>query len=92
MKKKNNRFYVIIGIIVVAAVFGILFVLQKNPYQNLPNYATNECGNLQDPANIQHLSHHPQQYEDCIRRVEPQKFFEATGQSLDDFAKRNGIA
>ena len=93
-KKKNNRFYIALGMVIITSVIEALFLLQqnKNPYQSLPNYATNECGDMQDLSNIQDLSHHPQQYKDCIRSVEPQKFFEATGQSLDDFAKRNGIA
>ncbi len=32
------------------------------------------CGDLTDAGNVQHLSHHPSQYADCIKQVSPQIF------------------
>ena len=87
--EKNNAFYIFAGIIVVMAVFSVLSILNsKNPYKY--ESAASECGDLDDLSNIQHLSHHPQQYKDCIKQVKPQKFLEATGQNLEDFLGRIG--
>ncbi|MEM4254752.1 MAG: hypothetical protein QXR53_00285 [Candidatus Norongarragalinales archaeon] len=44
----------------------------------------NECGNLKDEANVQHLSHHPGQYADCLRQVEPSFLRKATGKTLGE--------
>ncbi len=41
-----------------------------------------ECGDLRDAANVQHLSHHPGQYADCLRQVDPAFLQQATGQTL----------
>lgn len=88
---KSNAFYIFAAIVVIMAVFSVLSILNaKNPYQNMPPDSTAECGNLDDVSNIQHLSHHPQQYKDCIKQVKPQKFLEATGQNLNDFLGRIG--
>jgi hypothetical protein len=42
----------------------------------------NECGNLKDAANVQHLSHHPSQYAECLRKVDPAFLKQATGKTL----------
>ncbi len=93
-KKKSARstgFYLAMGIAVAAIAVVAALLLQKNPYQDLPNYGTNECGDLNDAANVQHLSHHPQQYGDCLKNVNPAKFFEAVGMERNDFLRQNGI-
>lgn len=43
-----------------------------------------ECGNLRDTANVQHLSHHPDRYVDCLRQVDPAFLKQATGQSYEE--------
>src|SRR3989344_4871378 len=42
-----------------------------------------DCGSLTDTANVQHLSHHPGQYEQCLRQVDPNFLKQATGQTLE---------
>jgi len=44
-----------------------------------------ECGNLNDPQNIQHLSHHPDRYRQCYQYIDPQKFREAVGSNISEF-------
>jgi transposase len=43
-----------------------------------------KCGNLEDKKNIQHLSHHPALYEDCLKQVKPERLKEATGKTLEE--------
>ena len=45
--------------------------------------AGGQCGSLTDAANVQHLSHHPGQYEQCLRQVDPNFLKQATGQTLE---------
>lgn len=49
------------------------------------------CGDLTDPGNVQHLSHHPSQYADCIKQVSPEVFKQATGTDKNTFMQQNGI-
>ena len=42
-----------------------------------------QCGNLQDVANVQHLSHHPGQYADCLKKVDPAFLQKATGKTIE---------
>ncbi|HIH19909.1 TPA: hypothetical protein HA244_01435 [Candidatus Micrarchaeota archaeon] len=44
----------------------------------------NECGNLKDEATVQHLSHHPSQYAQCLRQVDPAFLKQATGKTLGE--------
>ena len=46
--------------------------------------AGSECGDLKDEANVQHLSHHPGQYADCLKQVEPAFLQKATGKTLKE--------
>ncbi len=92
MSKMNMLAYAAIGIGIATLVFVFMFVFQgSSSAQDVQSYAADECGDLGDAANIQHLSHHPQQYKDCLKQVNPQKFYDATGQNLNDFMRRNGI-
>lgn len=43
---------------------------------------TDDCGNLRDVQNVQHLSHHPDRYASCLRKVDPAFLKQATGQTL----------
>ena len=59
-------------------------------YQNLQQQSDTGCGDLTDNGNVQHLSHHPDQYAECIKKVDPQKFKEAVGEDKDSFLKNKG--
>ncbi len=41
----------------------------------------NTCGDLKDTQNVQHLSHHPGQYADCLKQVDPAFLQQATGKT-----------
>jgi|SRR3989338_3449357 len=43
-----------------------------------------ECGDLNDISNVQHLGHHPDQFADCLKKVNPQVLKQATGQTLEE--------
>lgn len=58
----------------------------------LPNQAIpSECGDITDNANVQHLSHHPSQFGECIKLVDPAKFKEAVGTDKSAYMSQNGI-
>lgn len=63
---------------------GILLKTQANEqyFQQQAQSAGSECGNLRDTANVQHLSHHPGQYADCLKQVDPSFLQKATGKTL----------
>ena len=46
-----------------------------------------KCGNINDPAQLQHLSHHPDQFQECYRVVDPAKFKAAVGQDVSVFMR-----
>lgn len=54
-------------------------------YQKTAQLSDDNCGDLEDAKNIQHLSHHPEMYQDCLKKVDPGKFKEATGKDLSEF-------
>ena len=49
-----------------------------------------ECGNINDPANLQHLSHHPDQFQACYKVVDPVKFRAAVGRDVSEFIGQGG--
>lgn len=51
-------------------------------YQQKAAALGDECGDLKDDANVQHLSHHPDRYADCLKKVEPAVLQKATGKTL----------
>ncbi|MBI4361332.1 hypothetical protein HY572_06195 [Candidatus Micrarchaeota archaeon] len=51
-------------------------------YQQKAAALGNECGDLNDESNVQHLSHHPDRYADCLKQVEPGALQKATGKTL----------
>ena|SRR3989338_5108627 len=46
-----------------------------------------ECGDINDPANLQHLSHHPDKFQACYKVVDPAKFRAAVGQDVSTFMR-----
>ncbi|HIH20646.1 TPA: hypothetical protein HA244_05245 [Candidatus Micrarchaeota archaeon] len=63
---------------------GLLLETQANEqyFQQQALQVGNECGNLNDEANVQHLSHHPSQFADCLKQVDPAFLQKATGKTL----------
>ncbi len=43
---------------------------------------SNECGDLNDDANVQHLGHHPDRYAECLKQVDGAVLKRATGKTL----------
>lgn len=46
-----------------------------------------ECGDINDLSNIQHLSHHPDRFQECYRYVDPAKFKAATGEDISSYLR-----
>ena len=70
--------------------------VQKNDqnfqyYQNLNAQTGSECGDMTDLSNVQHLSHHPDRFADCIKQVDPEIFEKAVSQSKESYMAANGI-
>lgn len=53
-------------------------------YQQKAQALGDECGDLKDEGNVQHLSHHPGQYAECLKKVEPAMLQKATGKTLKE--------
>lgn len=51
-------------------------------FQQQAAQSGSECGDLNDEANVQHLSHHPGQFADCLKQVNPAFLQKATGKTL----------
>lgn len=52
-----------------------------------PVQVPSECGDINDPANLQHLSHHPDRFQACYRIVDPVKFKQAVGSDISEFMR-----
>ena len=75
-----------------ALQFGAAGGLANNPqnfqyYQQQAQQAGGECGDRNDPANLQHLSHHPDQFQSCYGVVDPVKFKAAVGRDVGEFIR-----
>ena len=46
-----------------------------------------ECGDINNPQNLQHLSHHPDRFQACYRIVDPAKFKAAVGGDVTEFIR-----
>lgn len=46
-----------------------------------------ECGDIENPKNLQHLSHHPDRFQECYKYVDPAKFKAAVGEDLSNFMR-----
>src|SRR3989344_5878473 len=62
-----------------------------NYYQAQAQQSGSECGDMTDLANVQHLSHHPDRFGNCIKQVDAQIFEQAVGQSKEAYMAANGI-
>ncbi len=97
MKNKNNMeniaIYGVLAIAIAVLIYSAFSII--NPAKPIPNQQyqspVDACGDLSDIANIQHLSHHPEQYKDCIKKVDPSLFKQAVGEDLNSFMSRNNI-
>lgn len=87
------------GILVAVFVLSWAIISLLNPSAaSKPKYsvtaaqnADNGCGDMADLSNVQHLSHHPDQFGNCIRQVDSKVFEQATGQKKEDYMKANNI-
>ena len=88
---------VIFGVVVLAWSITSLFQsnavgsAKYNYYQSQAQQAGSECGDMKDLSNVQHLSHHSEQFADCLKQVDPQIFEQAVGQKKEDYMKEKGI-
>ncbi|MBS3051931.1 MAG: hypothetical protein J4428_00980 [Candidatus Aenigmarchaeota archaeon] len=92
-KKDDKSLYMLLGIVILILGWTLytFFKPAKTNY-SMPNVQNIDvCGDLNDLSNIQHLSHHPSQYGDCIKNVSPDKFKQATGFDKNTFMQQNGI-
>ena len=48
------------------------------------------CGNLSDSGNVQHLSHHPSLYANCLEQVDPTFLQQVTGKTLQQILNGSG--
>jgi len=90
MKKKNNEKIFLYALIAVSAAVLLWSIFNTLQINSTSNHASG-CGDLTDLSNIQHLSHHPQQYAECIKLVSDEKFQQAVGISKSQFMQQNGI-
>lgn len=97
-KKISNENIMLYGIVVVAvailiwAVFSIIGTgVGSANYNYYQQKNAGGCGDLNDASNVQHLSHHPSQYADCIKQVSPEMFKQAVGTDKNVFMQQNGI-
>lgn len=96
--EKQHMTYTILGIGIILLVW-VAFSAFQDPgqlennaanfqyYQQQAAAAGSECGDINDIKNIQHLSHHPDRYQQCYKLIDPQKFKEATGQDISEFLR-----
>ena len=53
-------------------------------FQQVSQQTGDECGDITDESNVQHLGHHPSQYADCLKKVDPAFLKKATGLTLNE--------
>ena len=80
IKKENIALYGMLGVVAVILIFSVYTMLAPKKLEiNAQNYqqyeqqrisSGSECGDLTDPANIQHLSHHAE-LKPCLDKVDP---------------------
>lgn len=97
-KKISRENILLYGIVAAAvailawAVFSIVGTGEGSANYNYYQQANaGGCGDLTDVSNVQHLSHHPSQYADCIRQVSSEVFKQATGTDKTTYMEQNGI-
>ncbi len=95
INKENIMLYGIIVAAVAILAWAVLSIFGTGVGSANYNYYQQQnaggCGDLNDVANVQHLSHHPSQYADCIKQVSSEMFKQAVGTDKDVFMQQNGI-
>lgn len=95
ISRENILLYGIILAVVVILVWAVFSIIGTGVGSANYNYYQQAnaggCGDLNDVANVQHLSHHPSQYADCIKQISPEMFKQAVGTDKDAFMQQNGI-
>ncbi len=95
MRKKTNTqeifLYILIVIVSLVLIWTLSNSFSKQATASPTSFSSSECGNLNDMSNIQHLSHHPDIFSECIKQVEPEKFLQAVGIPKDQYLKQNNI-
>lgn len=95
INKENILLYGIVAVAVVILAWAALSIFGTGVGSANYNYYQQKnaggCGDLNDASNVQHLSHHPSQYADCIKQVSPEIFRQAVGTDKDAFMQQNGI-
>ncbi len=93
MKIENVAIYGVVAFAIAVMMFSVYSVISPKPQtqQYVQNSPADACGDLNDISNVQHLSHHPEQYKDCINKVDPSVFKQAVGEDLNTFMSRNNI-
>ncbi|VVB59975.1 Uncharacterised protein [uncultured archaeon] len=101
MGTENVILYVAIAaaVLVLGWVFWSSYVISgsapaaanTNTYSSGFATGSDNCGDLNDPSNVQHLSHHLGTFGECIKKVDPAVFKQATGKDKDAYMSQNGI-
>ncbi len=95
IKKENILLYGIVAAAVAILAWAVLSIFGTGVGDANYNYYEQKnaggCGDLNDIGNVQHLSHHPSQYADCIKQVSPEVFKGAVGTDKNAFMQQNGI-
>ena len=53
-------------------------------FQQVAQQTGSECGDVTDVSNVQHLSHHPDRYAECLKKVDSAFLKKATGLTLKE--------
>lgn len=95
ISKENMLLYGIVAAAVAILVWAVASAIGTGVGSANFNYYQQQnaggCGDLTDLGNVQHLSHHPSLYGDCIKQVSPEVFKQATGTDKNTFMQQNGI-
>ncbi|MEM2138364.1 MAG: hypothetical protein QW568_04715 [Candidatus Anstonellaceae archaeon] len=93
----DNAMYVMVGLALLVLGFAIFATPSQQTgqqaagggyqLQQAQGPVPSKCGDINDPKNLQHLSHHPDQFQDCYPYVDPGKFQQAVGQPLSNFMR-----
>ena len=95
ISRENTLLYGIVAAALAILAWAVFSIIDTGVGGANYNYYQQQnaggCGDLNDVSNVQHLSHHPSQYADCIKQVSPEMFKQAVGTDKDDFMQQNGI-
>ena len=96
----DKSMYAVAAIALLVLAYGVFAMPQRQPDFSAsayggaqsaqfaaPSSIPPECGDINDPANLQHLSHHPEKFQACYKVVDPAKFKAAVGQDVSVFMR-----